>query len=239
MLNMEEFADAVVGSPGEGLNAEQRKFLTIGVELAAKPALLIFLDEPTSGLDSQSSWAIVCLLRKLANHGQAILCTIHQPSSILFQEFDRLLFLAKGGRTVYFGDIGSNSETLISYFETRGARPCLQEENPAEYILETVSKGAAADSSLNWPELWKASGECQSVANELDRIQHAASVRQSQSSKEVEFAMPLPAQIKLTTIRVFQQYWRTPSYIWGKLLLGIVAALYVGSLLACPQTNMD
>ncbi|KAJ5677168.1 uncharacterized protein N7477_002801, partial [Penicillium maclennaniae] len=46
-----DFADAIVGTPGEGLNVEQRKLLTIGVELAAKPALLIFLDEPTSACD--------------------------------------------------------------------------------------------------------------------------------------------------------------------------------------------
>lgn len=49
MLNMEDFAEAVIGVPGQGLNVEQRKLLTIGVELAAKPALLLFLDEPTSG----------------------------------------------------------------------------------------------------------------------------------------------------------------------------------------------
>lgn len=89
MLNMRDFANAVVGVPGEGLNVEQRKLLTIGVELAAKPKLLLFLDEPTSGLDSQSSWAICSFLRKLADAGQAILCTVHQPSAILFQEFDR------------------------------------------------------------------------------------------------------------------------------------------------------
>jgi ABC-type multidrug transport system ATPase subunit/ABC-type multidrug transport system permease subunit len=47
MLKMEEFAEAIVGVPGEGLNVEQRKLLTIGVELAAKPKLLLFLDEPT------------------------------------------------------------------------------------------------------------------------------------------------------------------------------------------------
>jgi len=52
---MEEYADAVVGVPGEGLNVEQRKRLTIGVELAAKPQLLLFLDEPTSGKSSLSS----------------------------------------------------------------------------------------------------------------------------------------------------------------------------------------
>ncbi|EDN99459.1 hypothetical protein SS1G_02313 [Sclerotinia sclerotiorum 1980 UF-70] len=54
MLNMEDFSEAVVGVLGEGLNVEQRKLLTIGVELAAKPALLLFLDEPTSG--RQMNW---------------------------------------------------------------------------------------------------------------------------------------------------------------------------------------
>lgn len=129
MLNMEDFAGAVVGTPGEGLNVEQRKLLTIGVELAAKPALLLFLDEPTSGLDSQSSWSICAFLRKLADNGQAVLSTIHQPSAILFQQFDRLLFLAKGGKTVYFGNIGDQSQTLLSYFERNGARKCESDEN--------------------------------------------------------------------------------------------------------------
>lgn len=136
MLNMQEFAEAVVGVPGEGLNVEQRKLLTIGVELAAKPALLLFLDEPTSGLDSQSSWAIVAFLRKLADNGQAVLATIHQPSAILFQEFDRLLFLAKGGKTVYFGDIGKNSRTLLDYFESNGADKCGDDDNPAEVSIQ-------------------------------------------------------------------------------------------------------
>lgn len=76
LLDMEEYADAVVGVPGEGLNVEQRKRLTIGVELAAKPQLLLFLDEPTSGLDSQTSWAICDLMEKLKNSGQAILCRL-------------------------------------------------------------------------------------------------------------------------------------------------------------------
>ena len=71
MCGLEKYADAIVGT----LGVEHRKRLTIAVELAAKPKLLLFLDEPTSGLDSQSAWAIVSFLRTLADNGQAILCT--------------------------------------------------------------------------------------------------------------------------------------------------------------------
>ena len=243
MLNMEDFSEAIVGSPGEGLNVEQRKLLTIGVELAAKPALLIFLDEPTSGLDSQSAWAIVAFLRKLADAGQAVLCTIHQPSAILFQEFDRLLFLAKGGKTVYFGDVGANSKTLLDYFESNGAPHCDDEANPAEYMLDVVGKKAEKD----WHQIWKDSAEARAVGEEIARIAESKKneVRTTRSNwlyactdsyiqaatdahDTGEFAMPLTAQIKHTTIRVFQQYWRTPSYVFGKYMLCIMAALFVG-----------
>ena len=95
-----------------------------------QPRLLLFLDEPTTGLDSQSAWAIVSFLRSLAEVGQAILCTIHQPSAELFQSFDRVLLLRKGGETIYFGDLGHNATTLIRYFERNGSRPCAPEENP-------------------------------------------------------------------------------------------------------------
>ena len=70
LLDMQDYADAVIGVPGTGLNVEQRKRTTIGVELAAKPQLLLFLDEPTSGLDSQTSFSIIRLLEKLEKAGQ-------------------------------------------------------------------------------------------------------------------------------------------------------------------------
>ena len=135
ILDMEEYADAVVGVPGTGLNVEQRKRLTIGVELAARPKLLLFLDEPTSGLDSQTSWSLCNLMEKLTRNGQAILCTIHQPSAMLFQRFDRLLLLAKGGKTVYFGEIGRNSQTLLNYFARNGGPRLPEGANPAEHML--------------------------------------------------------------------------------------------------------
>lgn len=165
MLDLGAYAEAIVGVPGEGLNVDQRKMLSIGVELAAKPDLLIFLDEPTSGLDSQSAWAIVSLLRLLTDQGTAILCTIHQPSSVLFQEFDRLLFLARGGKTVYFGDVGPKSEVLIEYFAAKGAPSCPTDGNPAEWTLDILN-----NPSIDWPQEWRKSTACKNVQDELARI---------------------------------------------------------------------
>lgn len=232
MLNMEDFAEAVVGVLGEGLNVEQRKFLTIGVELAAKPSLLLFLDEPTSGLDSQTSWAILSFLRKLANHGQAVLSTIHQPSAMLFEEFDRLLFLTNGGRTVYFGEIGPNSQTLTNYFERHGARRCTSSENVAEYILETVNPGASAQDNHDWVQIWRSSEENKSMLAELDRINQETSKLGTEGNAhqdQGQFAVPLYTQTYYTTIRAFQQYWRIPGYIWHKFGLGVASALSVVS----------
>ncbi|KAL8834803.1 MAG: hypothetical protein Q9170_003599, partial [Blastenia crenularia] len=231
VLEMEAYADAVIGVPGEGLNVEQRKRLTIGVELAAKPALLLFLDEPTSGLDSQTAWSICALLRKLANNGQAILCTIHQPSAILFQEFDRLLFLAMGGKTLYFGEIGGASKTVTSYFERNGARLCGQDENPAEWILEVTGAAPDSESTQDWPAIWNNSEEHKAVKAELSRMkenlsQHPVSVTDPDALQP--FAAPYGTQLWIVLIRVFQQYWRTPSYLYSKVALCLFSALFIG-----------
>lgn len=76
LLEMHDIEDCLIGySDGQGLSVEQRKRLTIGVELVAKPSILTFLDEPTSGLDGQAAYNIIRFLKKLAAAGQAILVT--------------------------------------------------------------------------------------------------------------------------------------------------------------------
>lgn len=232
LLDMEEYADAVVGVPGEGLNVEQRKRLTIGVELAAKPPLLLFVDEPTSGLDSQTSWAILDLLEKLTKAGQAILCTIHQPSAMLFQRFDRLLFLAKGGKTVYFGDIGENSHVMTEYFERISGHTCPKEANPAEWMLEVIGAAPGSDTDVDWFQAWRDSPEYQGVQDELENIKREKQGETDPSDMEPgsyrEFAAPFMVQLKENLYRVFQQYWRTPVYIYSKTALCTLVALFIG-----------
>ncbi|PFH49073.1 hypothetical protein AMATHDRAFT_148472 [Amanita thiersii Skay4041] len=225
MCGLEEFADASVGS----LGVEQRKRTTIAVELAAKPKLLLFLDEPTSGLDSQSAWNIVSFLRRLADSGQAILCTIHQPSAELFQVFDKLLLLRKGGKTVYFGDLGLNATTLIHYFEKNGARSCLPDENPAEYMLDVIGAGATATSKQDWYEVWRYSPGASGVQQELDRIHADGRNRPAlEATIRSEFASSWVFQVKELLKRDAEAHWRNPTYITAKLILNIVGGLFIG-----------
>ena len=207
MLGMEKYADAVVGVTGEGLNVEQRKRLTIGVELAAKPKLLLFLDEPTSGLDSQTAWSVCQLMRQLADHGQAILCTIHQPSALLMQEFDRLLFLQKGGKTVYFGDLGHGCQTMIDYFERNGAHKCPEGANPAEWMLEVIGAAPGSSTTVDYHEVWRNSEEYRMVQKELDWMEVELAKKPMDTTEEQnEFGTSLPYQFKIVTTRLFQQY---------------------------------
>ncbi|KAJ7285271.1 pleiotropic drug resistance ABC transporter [Mycena rebaudengoi] len=225
MCGLEAVADAAVGS----LGIEQRKRTTIGVELAAKPKLLLFLDEPTSGLDSQSAWAIMLFLRELASSGQAILCTIHQPSAELFQIFDRLLLLRKGGQVVYFGDIGENSSTLISHFQTHGSRSCEPDENPAEFMLDVIGAGATAASTQDWEAVWRKSPESDKVRAELERINSEGRSRGPvQATFTSEFATPWRQQMKSLLSRDIRFRWRNPTYLLAKLILNIVSGLFIG-----------
>ncbi|CAI7589433.1 hypothetical protein PCG10_001645 [Penicillium crustosum] len=235
LLEMEDYANAIVGIPGEGLNIEQRRRLTIGIELAAKPELLLFLDEPTSGLDSQTSWAICQLLKRLARSGQAILCTIHQPSAMLFQEFDRLLLLAKGGKTVYFGEIGQNSTTLTQYLERNGASKCPPGANPAEWMLTVIGAAPGSQTTLDWPKVWRNSQEYQGVKAKLQEIRTSKAAAggdlQTQPSGQINngsYAAPMTQQWWLVQKRIAAQYWRTPSYIYSKIALTVASALFIG-----------
>lgn len=78
-----------------GISGGERKRTSIGVELLTNPSL-IFLDEPTTGLDSTTSLNTIQLLKKMALAGRTVISTIHQPSSEIYNEFDRLILLVRG-----------------------------------------------------------------------------------------------------------------------------------------------
>jgi ATP-binding cassette, subfamily G (WHITE), member 2, PDR len=160
----------------------------------------------------------VRFLRKLCDAGQAILCTIHQPSAILFEHFDSLLLLQSGGRTVYFGPLGQDSQTLIRYLQRNGAPNCPKNANPAEYMLDAIGAGAASRSTQDWNQLWLQSAEFRQLTSEISTICEAKrQVPESELMKDQrEYAMSMWTQIVAVTKRTFTSYWRDPNYLLGK-----------------------
>lgn len=228
LLELDDIGDAQIGrvESGFGISVEERKRLTIGVELVGKPQLL-FLDEPTSGLDAQSSFNIIRFIRKLADAGWPVLCTIHQPSAILFQNFDHLLLLVRGGKTAYYGPIGEDSRIMINYFESHGGPECSPDANPAEYILQVVGAGTAAGNVIqDWADIWRKSEECRVLDAELDEINQTADKHPSRTA--LTYATSLTTQFRLVMRRMWIAYWRSPEYNIGRFLNILFTALISG-----------
>jgi ABC-type multidrug transport system ATPase subunit len=74
-----------------GLSAQQRKRLTIAVELVANPSI-IFMDQPTSGLDARSVAIILRAIRNTVDNGRTVVCAIQQPNTDLFESFDEVKY---------------------------------------------------------------------------------------------------------------------------------------------------
>lgn len=118
----------------KGVSGGERKRTSIGVELISNPVIL-FLDEPTSGLDSQTSFKIIKLLQKIASEkNMMIICTIHQPSSNIFNLFDQLIILEKGS-LMYTG----HPSKVNDYFDEI-QRPLSSLANPADAFMRTLEE---------------------------------------------------------------------------------------------------
>lgn len=238
-LDMESIADALIGTPGAGLNLEQRKRVSIGVEMAAKPDIL-FLDEPTSGLDGQSAYSIVRLLRRLADSGQAIICTIHQPAAELISAFDKLYLLARGGQVVYDGPLGVDCQQAVAHFASH-ARPCRERENPAEYFLEVIGAGTRQDVQTDWVGIWEQSrGQ---ISGSRDAPRTTSFKVESPLNGGSPFSLSLHAapfyyQLLVLLKRTWLYYWREPDYARAKLWLNAGNALLNGmTYLNSPLTQ--
>jgi len=90
LVELKPLRHALVGLPGvNGISTEQRKRLTIAVELVENPSI-IFMDEPTSGLDARAAAVVMRTVRNTVDTGRTVVCTIHQPSIDIFESFDEV-----------------------------------------------------------------------------------------------------------------------------------------------------
>ncbi|KAJ0709579.1 putative ABC-type sulfate transporter [Helianthus annuus] len=230
LVELDKLKDAIVGLPGiNGLSTEQRKRLTIAVELVANPSI-IFMDEPTSGLDARAAAIVMRAVRNTVDTGRTVVCTIHQPSIDIFESFDELLLMKRGGQVIYAGPLGRNSQKIIEYFEEIHGVPKIPEKyNPATWMLEVSSGAAEIRLGINFAEHYISSSLYQrnkALVMELSTPLSGATdlhfgTQYSQSSW---------GQFKSCIWKVWLSYWRNPDYNLVRNIFTLAAALMVGTI---------
>ncbi|XP_074276933.1 ABC transporter G family member 39-like isoform X2 [Silene latifolia] len=212
LIELEPLKDAIVGLPGiSGLSSEQRKRLTIAVELVANPSI-IFMDEPTSGLDARAAAIVMRTVRNTVNTGRTVVCTIHQPSIDIFESFDELLLMKRGGQLTYAGPLGRDSHILVKYFEAIPKVPKIKEgQNPATWMLDITSPQMEAEINVDFAEIYTNSSfyiKNQEIVDELSIPRP--------DSEDIHFptkhSQPLGVQFKACFWKQYRSYWQNPSY---------------------------
>ncbi|KZV47395.1 pleiotropic drug resistance protein 3-like [Dorcoceras hygrometricum] len=229
-IELDGIKDALVGMPGvTGLSTEQRKRLTIAVELVANPSI-IFMDEPTTGLDARAAAIVMRAVKNVANTGRTIVCTIHQPSIDIFEAFDELVLLKSGGKMIYCGPLGRHSSKVIEYFECVSGVPKIRDNyNPATWMLEVTSTSSEAELGIDFADIYKKSSLYKNNKVLVDELGKPPA-----GSKDLYFPTVYSqnwwGQFKSCLWKQYWSYWRTPSYnltrsfhmLFSSLLFGLL-----------------
>ncbi|KAF3791927.1 Pleiotropic drug resistance protein 3 [Nymphaea thermarum] len=229
-IELDGIKDSLVGMPGvNGLSTEQRKRLTIAVELVANPSI-IFMDEPTSGLDARAAAIVMRAVKNVVNTGRTVVCTIHQPSIDIFESFDELLLMKRGGQLIYAGPLGRNSSSVIEYFERIPGVPKIKDNyNPATWMLEVSNISMERQLNVDFAEIYRNSSLCRSNKELVNRLSTPPP-----GSQDLSFPTKFPqngwGQFKACFWKLSLSYWRNPAYNLFRLAFIVISAVLLSLL---------
>ncbi|KAG6550310.1 hypothetical protein Mapa_008271 [Marchantia paleacea] len=230
LVELTTLKNALVGLPAvSGLSTEQRKRLTIAVELVANPSI-IFMDEPTSGLDARAAAIVMRTVRNTVDTGRTVVCTIHQPSIDIFEAFDELLLLKRGGRTIYAGPLGRRSHRLKEYFEAVPGTPKLKDGyNPATWMLEVSSVGVETKLGVDFADIYENSALFERNKSLVEELSKPAP-----NAKDLwfpsQYSQSFFSQISSCLWKQRITYWRNPKFNNTRIVYTVVCGLAIGSI---------
>ncbi|KDP36995.1 hypothetical protein JCGZ_06051 [Jatropha curcas] len=230
LVELNPIRNALVGLPGvNGLSTEQRKRLTIAVELVANPSI-IFMDEPTSGLDARAAAIVMRTVRNTVDTGRTVVCTIHQPSIDIFEAFDELFLMKRGGEEIYVGPLGRHSCHLIKYFEgIEGVRKITDGYNPATWMLEVTGPAQELAMDVDFASIYRNSEVYRRNKAMIKELSVPAP-----GSKDLYFPTQYATSFLTQCIACFWKqrwsYWRNPPYTAVRFLFTTFIALMFGTL---------
>ncbi|CAN0856234.1 Pleiotropic drug resistance protein 1 [Linum grandiflorum] len=226
LVELNPLRNSLVGLPGvNGLSTEQRKRLTIAVELVANPSI-IFMDEPTSGLDARAAAIVMRTVRNTVDTGRTVVCTIHQPSIDIFEAFDELLLLKRGGQEIYVGPLGRHSIHLVNYFEEiDGVSKIKDGYNPATWMLEVTTTAQEVAMGVDFTEIYRNSDlykRNKALITDLSK----ASPGSKELYFETQYSQSFFTQCMACLWKQHWSYWRNPPYtgirFWFTTFIGLM-----------------
>ncbi|XBH91319.1 hypothetical protein VPH35_082741 [Triticum aestivum] len=229
-IELDEIRDSLVGISGvNGLSTEQRKRLTIAVELVSNPSI-IFMDEPTSGLDARATAIVMRAVKNVADTGRTVVCTIHQPSIDIFEAFDELMLMKRGGELIYAGPVGHHSCEVIKYFQAIPGVPRIKEKyNPSTWMLEVTSTSMEVQLGADFAQMYRES----SMWKDKDMVVKRLSTPVP-GTTDLHFATQFPQkfreQFKACLWKQCLSYWRTPSYNLVRFVFITFSCFFFGAL---------
>ncbi|KAG8643737.1 hypothetical protein MANES_11G063300v8 [Manihot esculenta] len=230
LVELNPLRQALVGLPGvNGLSTEQRKRLTIAVELVANPSI-IFMDEPTSGLDARAAAIVMRTVRNTVDTGRTVVCTIHQPSIDIFEAFDELFLMKRGGEEIYVGPLGRQSGHLINYFEEiEGVEKIQDGYNPATWMLEVSSSAQELSLGVDFAAIYKNSELYRRNKATIEELS-----RPAPGSKDLYFPTQYSQSFFTQCIACLWKqrlsYWRNPPYTAVRFLFTTIIAMMFGTM---------
>ncbi|KAL9406998.1 hypothetical protein Peur_003970 [Populus x canadensis] len=230
LVELNPLRHALVGLPGvNGLSTEQRKRLTIAVELVANPSI-IFMDEPTSGLDARAAAIVMRTVRNTVDTGRTVVCTIHQPSIDIFDAFDELFLMKRGGEEIYVGPVGRHSTHLIKYFEEiEGVSKIKDGYNPATWMLEVTSSSQEMALGVDFANIYKNSDLLRRNKALIAELSTPAP-----GSKDIYFSTQYSTsfftQCMACLWKQHWSYWRNPPYTAVRFLFTTFIGLMFGTM---------
>ena len=237
LMGLEEYTNMIIGreKEGEGLPKHARKRLTIANQLVVQPSVL-FLDEPTSGLGVNAAALVMGAVRRSTDAlGLITLVTIHQPSRKMFESFDDLLMLAKGGKVAYCGELGANSEKLLVYFSSLSGEEPPSSVNPADYVLSVLDEGSADDAVAAFKE----SSLFKQIDSAIDTDIKCAEEQGPTTTIGGNPGLPFCTEFGLLFRRQFLVQWRNPSYSFMRMSVSAGATFILGLLFFDIQKNIQ
>ncbi|KAL7154042.1 hypothetical protein ABFS83_04G208700 [Erythranthe nasuta] len=228
LVELNPIRNALVGLPGvDGLSTEQRKRLTIAVELVSNPSI-IFMDEPTSGLDARAAAIVMRTVRNTVDTGRTVVCTIHQPSIDIFEAFDELLLMKRGGQVIYAGPLGRQSHKLVEYFEAvPGVAKIKEGYNPATWMLDVTSSAAEGQLDVDFAEVYANSAlylRNQELIKELSNPPPGS----SDLYFPTQYSQSFLTQCKACFWKQHWSYWRNSQYNAIRFFTTVVIGVMFG-----------